>query len=988
MCLSEGVYKVVDYGEERAAEILTAIMEGFPPGLVTMKRVEWSQPDAQHRSVIGEADGALYVAFMGTKQRRDLVANAQVIQEPVWPEDAAAFQDSTPQVPAAHRGFLTRAQSVPIESLYEHACRQKKRLVLSGHSLGGAVAVLATLRLLRQLPPGAQPALRCNVFACPAIGNAALAAYVRDMGWEHYFNNLLVPEDAVPRILGGLPQQLSMPATEMFHAADAAESRLAAARSMLSKKLSFRLAARPVAASTAATAVGSAATISRGRSKGSLSSEEQPPARRRSATGLDSWKDGAEEPGFSVEDKHSSGVREDDGSEWDVLSASLDESGGGQDFEAGLGVQPHLAAQHREGAGGVWAGRRVRNRTDDHDRSLTPIWPMSLYPLSYREDVSVEQPLGGDDESKPSCHGDHMQPSAAPLPPAVASAQDTPAAIADRSEALEPVSVRESVELSVDEDDHAAQLGMQATLVRMDSDAANHEGQDSTASTSTLARQAVTGDQAHSVRKQSSRAVGHTANNAVPAQPISRLTAVRQTAARAGRVVLGASAFGARMGVGLAGAGVRTAASIATTPFRVPFRAAQRRYFPIGRQLFLYSDTVSTVLPGSKEGAADPMQALVKSQQPDDVLPLDTRLLRQSALPSKEKAALVAGATPPGRGRLPQPFIMHKMAFHRGRALGIIRNTLRSSLPRSDASDAPGETYVLNDAIFDDVLALKPPSAVWPRPSAIGAVSGKRSKASRGRKAKPPLLTPGLAPMLKARSAEAWVEWALPGIEDVEQMMKDLGSLSDPARLGAARTGSGSATLAAAEQRWRWLLPWTWILGAWSSARERKDFVLDVTVRGAGLDTCSSVQVQALGEVWCRAAIVRRPPAAAPARVNAALHPGAPDMVRTAALLLSWVSAGARWLLGAVDRQNATGTQRDLQVRVWVPAAVMRRAQALMVQGTGPVSSGLTVVLRSDFYESTVPLQIHAGGSAVFSDLQLAWKAFLDWGRRNLEGGL
>lgn len=48
------------------------------------------------------------------------------------------------------------------------------------------------------------------------------------------------------------------------------------------------------------------------------------------------------------------------------------------------------------------------------------------------------------------------------------------------------------------------------------------------------------------------------------------------------------------------------------------------------------------------------------------------------------------------------------------------------------------------------------------------------------------------------------------------------------------------------------------------------------------------------------------------------------------------------------------------QVRVWVPAAVMRRAQALMVQGTGPASSGLTVVLRSDFYESTVPLQVRA----------------------------
>ena len=50
MCLSEGVYKVVDYGVERAAEILTAIIEGFPPGLVTIKRVEWSLPDAEHRS--------------------------------------------------------------------------------------------------------------------------------------------------------------------------------------------------------------------------------------------------------------------------------------------------------------------------------------------------------------------------------------------------------------------------------------------------------------------------------------------------------------------------------------------------------------------------------------------------------------------------------------------------------------------------------------------------------------------------------------------------------------------------------------------------------------------------------------------------------------------------------------------------------------------------------------------------------------------------
>ena len=49
MCLSEGVYKVVDYGEEKATQILGAILEGFPPGLVSLKRVEWSRPDSEHR---------------------------------------------------------------------------------------------------------------------------------------------------------------------------------------------------------------------------------------------------------------------------------------------------------------------------------------------------------------------------------------------------------------------------------------------------------------------------------------------------------------------------------------------------------------------------------------------------------------------------------------------------------------------------------------------------------------------------------------------------------------------------------------------------------------------------------------------------------------------------------------------------------------------------------------------------------------------------
>lgn len=62
-----------------------------------------------------------------------------------------------------------------------------------GHSLGGAVAQLCTLRLLNQLPKGSKPALRCMTFACPAVGNPSLSSYVQASGWVPFFQNLLIP---------------------------------------------------------------------------------------------------------------------------------------------------------------------------------------------------------------------------------------------------------------------------------------------------------------------------------------------------------------------------------------------------------------------------------------------------------------------------------------------------------------------------------------------------------------------------------------------------------------------------------------------------------------------------------------------------------------------------------------------------------------------------------------------------------------------------
>ena len=70
------------------------------------------------RCLLGEADGALYMAFMGTKQRRDLVTNAQVLQEPIWPEDVSPrFPGRITGSPAHLQSALTLGLEQPLSRI-------------------------------------------------------------------------------------------------------------------------------------------------------------------------------------------------------------------------------------------------------------------------------------------------------------------------------------------------------------------------------------------------------------------------------------------------------------------------------------------------------------------------------------------------------------------------------------------------------------------------------------------------------------------------------------------------------------------------------------------------------------------------------------------------------------------------------------------------------------------------------------------------------
>lgn len=243
MIISECVYKRPD------SEVIRSVnkfMADFGGQLVQLERVQPSLDHVPHRYLLAESGDTLFASFIGTKQYKDMITDANILQRALFHEDNGADDlqaeddaealSSTQggsangqvalklgsqstngkgkrfgQKPAAHRGFLTRAKGIPAVELYRLAKKKDRRLVLCGHSLGGAVAVLATLAILRVLAsssslPGSSKRdkhieVKCITFSQPPVGNAALRDYVHEKGWHGHFRTYCIPEDLIPRIL-------------------------------------------------------------------------------------------------------------------------------------------------------------------------------------------------------------------------------------------------------------------------------------------------------------------------------------------------------------------------------------------------------------------------------------------------------------------------------------------------------------------------------------------------------------------------------------------------------------------------------------------------------------------------------------------------------------------------------------------------------------------------------------------------------------------
>lgn len=109
-----------------------------------------------------------------------------------------------------HEGFSAEEESIklPLKRFLKRILEENYEIIFCGHSQGGAIAALMTLRLLGMYATStvsASPSCRplrvpisCIQVGAPPIGDASLQKCVEACGWSSCFHSIVLPGDVVP----------------------------------------------------------------------------------------------------------------------------------------------------------------------------------------------------------------------------------------------------------------------------------------------------------------------------------------------------------------------------------------------------------------------------------------------------------------------------------------------------------------------------------------------------------------------------------------------------------------------------------------------------------------------------------------------------------------------------------------------------------------------------------------------------------------------
>ncbi|MEB3269711.1 MAG: lipase family protein [Leptolyngbya sp.] len=179
-----------------------------PAAKVTLIESQTEGVDTQAAILFEEANNRVFLAFRGSEDQTDWLNNFQFRQK-TYP-----YGDESSTEIRFHRGFMAayfavRDRVTEVMKQYPQAA-----MVVTGHSLGGALATVAALDLQYNITQHTQQPLTVYTFGAPRVGNAALIASFEQRvldSHRYVYGRDLVTE--VPRWWQGyrhVPQQVNL----------------------------------------------------------------------------------------------------------------------------------------------------------------------------------------------------------------------------------------------------------------------------------------------------------------------------------------------------------------------------------------------------------------------------------------------------------------------------------------------------------------------------------------------------------------------------------------------------------------------------------------------------------------------------------------------------------------------------------------------------------------------------------------------------------
>lgn len=145
----------------------------------------WLHEDAQ--AYFWNQGSCMYLTFRGTSSFADILSDVDIFPISL-PEGRGHGHDNV----RVHSGFWHQYTSIETElekrihdiihELYESDPNTEFKLFISGHSLGGAIAQIATVCLADTFP---SLAIICHTFGSPRVGNKAFVKWVSASAFEY-----------------------------------------------------------------------------------------------------------------------------------------------------------------------------------------------------------------------------------------------------------------------------------------------------------------------------------------------------------------------------------------------------------------------------------------------------------------------------------------------------------------------------------------------------------------------------------------------------------------------------------------------------------------------------------------------------------------------------------------------------------------------------------------------------------------------------------